>query len=167
MNLGLKNSKVFDEFYTPEEAIRPILKYISKGKKIVLPFDTGQSNYYKLLTEEGYNVECLHIKDGKDFFLNMFDGYDLIISNPPYSIKDEILERLYLIGLPFMMLLPLTTLSGLKRVKMFSKFGIDLIVFDRRVNYIRDGKQTKGNWFASAYFTYKILEKSLVFEELK
>ena len=166
MNKGLKQAQVFDELYTPKNAVIPLIKYIDKSLKIVLPFDTKESQYYKVLKENNYNVECLHLTNGEDFFLNMFDEYDLIISNPPFSIKDQIIERLYLIDKPFIVLLPLTALSGIKRVGMFKKYGIDLIIFDKRINYIIRGKQSKGNWFASAYFTYKVLKDKLVFEEL-
>ena len=166
MNEGLGQAVVFDELYTPRNAIEPLLKYISKDKRIILPFDTENSLYYIILKENGYNVTCQHLKDNKDFFFEFYDEYDLIISNPPYSIKDVILERLYLIDKPFIMLLPLTALSGIKRVGMFKKYGIDLIVFDKRINYIIRGEQSKGNWFASAYFTYKVLKEKLIFEEL-
>ena len=166
MNSGLKQAVVFDELYTPRYAVLPLVKYIDKSLKIVLPFDSKESEYYKVFNELGYDITCLHLNNGEDFFLNMFEEYDIIISNPPFSIKDQILERLYLIDKPFMMLLPLTALSGMKRVGMFKKFGLDLIVFDKRINYIIRGKQSKGNWFASAYFTYKILQDKLIFEEL-
>ena len=166
MNDGLSQAQIFDELYTPKNAVLPLVKYINKSLKIVLPFDSKKSEYYKVFKELGYNITCLHLDNGEDFFLNMFDEYDIIISNPPFSIKDQILERLYLIDKPFIMLLPLTALSGIKRVSMFKKFGLDLIVFDKRINYIIRGKQSKGNWFASAYFTYKVLKDKLVFEEL-
>ena len=167
MNKGLKQAVVFDELYTPRYAVLPLVKYVSKQLKIVLPFDSKESEYYKVFNELGYNITCLHLKNGEDFFLNMFDEYDIIISNPPFSIKDKILERLYLINKPFIMLLPLTALSGIKRVGMFKKFGLDLIVFDKRINFIINGKQSKGNWFASAYFTNKILEEKIIFEVIE
>jgi len=166
MNQGMLNATVNDECYTPIEAVTPLLKYVSKDKKIILPFDTEESYYYKVFKENGYDVTCQHLQDNKDFFFEFYDEYDLIISNPPYSIKDVILERLYLIDKPFIMLLPLTALGGMKRVGMFKKYGIDLIVFDKRINYIINGKQANGNWFASAYFTYKVLDEKLIFENL-
>jgi hypothetical protein len=166
LNEGLKNSVVNDEIYTPKNAITPLLKHIDKDKKIILPFDTEESNYYKVFKENGYDVTCQHLKDNKDFFFEFYEEYDIIISNPPFSIKDSILERLYLINKPFIMLLPITTLSSIKRVEMFKKYGIDLIVFDRRIGFILNGEQCKSNWFASAYFTYKVLDKQLIFENL-
>ena len=166
MNEGMKQAKVFDELYTPEYAVKPLLKYVEKEQKIVLPFDTEKSHYYKVFKDNGYDVTCLHLENGQDFFLNMFDEYDIIISNPPFSIKDEILERLYLIDKPFIMLLPIKALSSIKRVNLFIKYGIDLIVFDKRIGFNIQGVQKESSWFASAYFTYKVLDKQLVFEIL-
>ena len=40
-----------DEFYTPEYAITPILKYIATDKIVWCPFDTADSNFVKMLEE--------------------------------------------------------------------------------------------------------------------
>lgn len=40
-----------DEFYTPEYAIKPILKYIKMPCTIWCPFDTEESNFVKLLSQ--------------------------------------------------------------------------------------------------------------------
>lgn len=56
-----------------------------------------------------------HIDEGKDFFSYEPDEpYDYIISNPPFSCKDEVLKRLYELNHPYAMLLPLPTLQGQK-----------------------------------------------------
>ena len=49
-----------------------------------------------------------HIKMGQDFFLMEVPECDYIISNPPYSQKGRVLERLYEIGKPFAMLIQLS-----------------------------------------------------------
>ena len=36
-----------DEFYTPEYAIDPIVKYIPEGSRIWCPFDTAESLFVK------------------------------------------------------------------------------------------------------------------------
>ena len=42
-----------DEFYTPEYAITPIMKYIPKGSKIWCPFDTTKSNFVRMFIGGG------------------------------------------------------------------------------------------------------------------
>ena len=42
-----------DEFYTPEYAITPIMKYIPKGSKIWCPFDTAKSNFARMFIGGG------------------------------------------------------------------------------------------------------------------
>ena len=80
-----------DEFYTLEYAIKPLLKYITSGKTIWCPFDKEESNFVKLLRENGNNVIYGHIEEGKNFFDYEPKYYDYIISNPPYSLRTPIL----------------------------------------------------------------------------
>jgi len=47
--------------------------------------------------------------------------------------------------------LPITTLEGVFRHKLFSKYGINLVVFNKRVQFI-EGKN--GVWFAVGWFFY-------------
>lgn len=42
-----------DEFYTPEYAITPIMKYIPQGSKIWCPFDTTDSHFVRMFIRGG------------------------------------------------------------------------------------------------------------------
>lgn len=109
---------------------------------------------------------CNVISTGKkeNFFKFKPDiDFDMIITNPPYSLKDEFLERCYEIGKPFCLLLPITALEGKRRGNMFRKYGISVLVFDGRVVYMND---KKSNWFNTSWFCYKVLPKQLIFEQL-
>ncbi|MFO8133200.1 MAG: hypothetical protein R6U10_04620, partial [Thermoplasmatota archaeon] len=44
-------------------------------------------------------------------------NYDCIVTNPPFSRKDEFLEQCYAYGKPFALLMPLTALEGMRRHK--------------------------------------------------
>lgn len=161
----MKNVKN-DELYTPEYAIKPLLKYLPKNKIIWECTDYGSSNITKVLRNNGYKVvntnkaEIDFIQDNVDF------KFDMIITNPPYSLKDEFIKRCYEYGKPFCLLLPITSLEGIERGKMFRKHGIELLVFDRRCNFIYDNAK-KSNWFNTSWFCYKVLPKQLMFEELQ
>lgn len=43
--LTANTSKAGDELYTPKYAVAPIMKYIPKGSRIWLPFDSEWSAY--------------------------------------------------------------------------------------------------------------------------
>lgn len=75
-----------------------------------------------------------HISEDKNFFFyEPEEHYDIIISNPPFSIKDSILQRLSELGKPFAMLLPLPTLQGKKRFPYIK--DCQALIFDARINY--------------------------------
>ena len=158
----MKNGKN-DELYTPDYAIEPLLKYLPKDKIIWECTDFGESNITKLLKQHDYKVISTH-KDNFDFLTDVpnFD-FDMIITNPPYSLKNEFLKKCYEYDKPFCLLLPLTSLEGIERGKMFREKGIDVLVLDKRCDFM-DNK--KSNWFNTSWFCYKVLPKQLIFEEL-
>lgn len=157
-----------DEVYTPECAIIPLIKYLPKNAIIWECTDYGSSNITKILKDNGFKVISTH-KNNFDFLTDdpEFD-FDIIITNPPYSLKDEFLKKCYEYKKPFALLLPLTALEGIKRNALYKKYGLNLIVFDKRINFLN---QKKNNWFNTSWFTYKIdlgYENGLLrFEELK
>lgn len=85
----------FDDIYTPTEAVLPLLKYIPKNIIIWECCDNnGNSNITKILKEYGYKV----ITSGKneDFLqYEQKEDFDMIITNPPYSLKDKFIKRCY------------------------------------------------------------------------
>lgn len=146
VNLKLKASK-FDEVYTPSGVVESLRKHLPKTVKTVwCPFDTLNSNIVKDLVTSGYTVIYSHIKDGKDFFnWEPEEDYDIIISNPPYSIKDSVLERCVSLKKPFAMLLPIDALCGTRRLKIYkkAKWPLSVITLAKRVDFT--GK--KSPWF--------------------
>lgn len=167
--LTAKTNKESDETYTPAYAVKPILKHIPHGmSKIWCPFDEEDSEYVQILSNAGYEVIATHIDNGQNFFTYEPEEYDCIISNPPFSIKDDILKRLDELGKPFAILLPLPTLQGQKRFKHLQ--NCQALIFDKRINFFKN-KETKeilkGVAFASIYICKDFLDKDLIFEELE
>lgn len=134
------------------------------------PFDKERSEFVKTFIENGNKVIFSHIDNGKDFFnYEPDEEYDIIISNPPFSLKTEILERLFQINKPFAILLPLPSLQR-KGIDQFWDKGLQLLSFDKRIDYINSGSNgntIKGTPFASAYFCFKILTERMVIEKLE
>ncbi len=57
-----------DEFYTPNYAISPLIKYLKPESIVWCPFDSEESNFVKLLSSKGFTVIATHIEEGFDFF---------------------------------------------------------------------------------------------------
>ena len=128
-----------DEFYTPSYAIQPILKYISGGSVVWCPFDTADSLFVKELTGHGCNVVHTHISDGQNFFNIEVPECDYIISNPPYSVKGNVLRRLFEIDKPFAMLVGVVGLfESQERFEMFRDNDFEIMYLNRRVAYFKD-----------------------------
>ena len=132
----IRNEK-FDDIYTPDYAVKPLLKYIPKGITVWECCDFGKSEITRLLKEHGCNVISTD-KEENFFEYIPNEHFDMIITNPPYSLKDEFIKKCYEYNKPFALLLPLTSLEGINRGKMYRENGIELLVFDRRCNFIYD-----------------------------
>lgn len=166
--LTAKTDKESDEYYTPIYAIKPILKYIPNNSIIWCPFDKEDSRFVKVFREAGFKVIATHIDNGENFFYFQPEKYDVIISNPPFSIKDSILKRLAELNKPYAIILPIPTLQGEKRFEYIK--DCQALIFDKRINYykdLNDRKSTKQVPFGSMYLCKNFLPKDLIFEELK
>lgn len=165
--LSVKTDKESDETYTPSYAIKPLLKYLKPNAVIWCPFDMEDSEYVKTFRAAGHKVIASHINYGQNFFFYEPSQYDVIISNPPFSIKDDILKRLNELNKPYAILLPLPALQGQKRFPYLK--NCQALIFDKRINFYRD-KETKeiikGIAFATIYICKNFLPKDLIFEEL-
>jgi len=161
----MKNEK-FDDLYTPVYAIEPLLKYLPKKKMTIWECcDSGVSNITKVLKNIGHDVISTDIKTGFNFLTDKPDfDFDIIITNPPYSLKNKFIKKCYEYSKPFALLLPIHTLEGIERGKMFKKHGISLIVLDKRINFVEN---KKGCWFNTSWFTWQLDEgNKLYFEEV-
>jgi len=122
-----------------------------------------------MLKENNFNVIRSSLAEGQDFFTYEPKQWDIVVSNPPFSLKDKVLKRLNDLNKPFAILLPLNSLQGEKRYDWCFKNGIQLLAFNRRIDYHTNfnfNTYTKGNHFASAYFCRDILPKDLILEDL-
>jgi len=94
-------------------------------------------------------------------------NYDCIISNPPFSKKDKVLQRLTELNKPYAVLLPLPSLQGQSRFPYLQ--DCQALIFDKRINFYKNEKQTeivKGCAFASIFICKDMLPKDLMFMRL-
>ena len=164
MIFTLKKAKT-DEWYTPSWAVVPLLKYIPRNTKVWCPFDKFDSAFVQVLGSSGIHVVYSHIDNREDFFKMKVPDCDYIVSNPPYSRRDDVLHRLFDIGKPFAMLLSSLGIGEGKRWKMFSANGVQFLIPNRRVNYFNGENQNLGVAFQSWYVCHNFLPRDIIFEE--
>lgn len=155
--------EVKDEYYTPALLVEIVLPFIKPESKIWCPFDTHQSEFVRVLENKGHTAIHTHIWRGIDFFKYQPLIFDYVISNPPFSLKTQVLERLIGIGKPFAMLLNLQCLNYVGIKKIVSQNNIQLLIPDKNVSY--DGKSSPP--FTSAYFCYNMLPDKMVHVEVR
>lgn len=159
-----------DEYYTPAYAVEPVLKYIKPNSTVWCPFDTDDSNFVKVLEREGHVVINTHIESGQDFFKTEIPLCDYIISNPPYSVKLEVLKRLFELKKPFAMLIGVVGLFDSKdKADLFKDKNFEVMYLSPRVAYFKDYKNPvpiSGIPYQSVYLCSGMLPKQIVFEAL-
>lgn len=159
-----------DEFYTPSYAIEPLKKYLVGFKSIWCPFDTAESLFVKEFVNMDKDVTYSSLLDGADFFEQEVPEVDCIVSNPPYSKKYEVLNRLFSIGKPFAMLVGVVGLfESSKRFNMFKNNEFEIMYFNKRIAYFKsyeDEKTSLNPPFSSVYICHNILPSKIVFEEI-
>lgn len=139
-----------DHFQTPNYALRPLLPYLHKDW-LIWECAEGTGNLTKALDYLGYLVVGTDISNGIDFFSYEL-VVDCIITNPPYSHKNEFFNRCIEIGKPFSLLQPLTTFGTFKRQKMLKQASISVIFMGGRVNFETPSGKGSGSWFETAWF---------------
>ena len=154
-----------DEYYTPPYAVYPIMERLRARAAVWCPFDTKESAFVRVLSENGFRVLYGHIRTGQDFFHEEVPECDYIVSNPPYSLKGKVLKRLYEIGKPFAMLVNFQGIfDSRERFRMFRENRVEI---SPRVYYMTgDRKLPMRAPFQSGYLCSGICERQLEFAYL-
>jgi hypothetical protein len=155
-----------NDFQTPPLVLDYLIPYIPAFISKIWECASGKGFLSNKFIEIGYNVISTDILTGTDFLTCTPPEYDMIVTNPPYTIKGEFLERCYELGKPFALLLPFATLETPKRQGLFRKNGLQIIFLPKRVNFFTPSGKGTGSWFATAWFTNGLnLEKDMIFCE--
>lgn len=167
MSKGQQQAVEYDELYTPAYAVKPLVQYIPKGS-IIWECTSDNNNIAKVFRRAGFTVIETHKDGGLDFLTDQPDfDFDVIITNPPYSKrnKEKFLQRCYEYNKPFALLLPNTALNGVIRNSLYSKYNIEVLVFNRRTTFTIKDK----HWKWSNWYCWKLLPPTnsfLVFHDL-
>ncbi len=83
-----------DLYETPEWVTLALVPHLPRGEWAVWEPACGGGKMIPPLRERGYSVTATDIEDGTDFLLCPMPSYcHAIITNPPYAIADEFVER--------------------------------------------------------------------------
>ena len=147
-----------DDWNTPIQAFELIFKYVDKTKKIYFPFFNDGS-----LVNHLESLEVNYIHSNTDFFSYEPD-FEILIDNPPYSIKQKVFERCIALDKPFALLVPMDTLDRQYFSKLFKDKDITIIIPIKRYNFVSNEKKTsvpfKCIWICCNFK----LDKQIIFE---
>jgi hypothetical protein len=155
-----KYKKITDDHCeTQKKDWEAIKKYIPCDKVLWDPFYCkGLSG--KLFQEMGFNI----IHKNEDFFKVNYGEF--IITNPPFSIKKQVLQRLIELNKPFICIIPLEVIQCKYYLNLFANSNDkpQLIIPKDRLNFIRNGVLQKGNINVCIYLCWKInLENDITY----
>ena len=155
-----------DEWYTPREAVEVLLEFIPKGSRILCPFDTAESEYVKVFGKD-HTVIHSHISEGIDFFELPKPDVDYVISNPPYSRRNDVIKRLYEWDIPFAMMCNSNGIYDSKtRFELADHKGGQLLFLYPRAKYRGEDNTYTSPPYMSCYWAYKMLPNDLMFRKI-
>ena len=156
-----------DFFETPEEAIKPIKKYIPEDA-VIWECTYGKGALVKGLKNKIIKTDKYPKTDDTrefDFLTDEPDfEFDFLFFNPPFSIKTDFLEKAVSYNKPFLFICPITILETAKRSKIFHEKQISIINLNNRINFI--GKKGAKVWFHSVW-VYGDGKGKIYYEEIE
>lgn len=168
-----------DNYYTPKMLVKPLIPFlddyfcifanaVESGRAahtIYCPFDTEKSEYVITLKEAGYNVIFGSLETGQDFFEKPIPKEaDIVVSNPPFSLKLEVFTKCVYEEKPFALLMNMMAINYQEIGFFFASLrhgDIQFIIPDKKVSF--NGKTSS---FCSGYVCYKFI-KNTVFIHLE
>lgn len=131
-------------FQTPYYAIDPLLPYLPAGKTI-WESAAGEGQIVSKLRHHGFTVIGSDILTDQDFFTWQPASWDIQITTPASKLKYKWLARSYELAKPFALLMPVETLGAGSAHLLFDRWGIGVILLNRRVNFKMPHRGYKGS----------------------
>ena len=156
-NLGELQHK--DEYYTPKHLLQAVAPFVPRDKSIWMPF-YGDGSVGRYMRELGF--DDVHHEPSEDFFTTAPPDASkdtIVVDNPPFSLKREVFERLVSLDLPFMLIVPLATISYQYTRDILGE-SFQIIIPRKRMNFrdptrARGGKKQQPS-FASVWLCHKM-----------
>jgi len=166
-----QNKGSSDDFQTPAYALDPLLPYLNP-EWVIWECAVGKGNLQSALMDKAFRCfgsdinRCGYRHDFLTTTPLHAAKYDCIVTNPPYSLKNEFLAQCYELRMPFALLLPLTAFETKKRQALFKAHGVEAILFPKRINFETPTGKESHAWFCTAWFTWGLnIGQQLTFSE--
>jgi hypothetical protein len=159
----------YDQCQTPPHAVAPLLPFLPAGARIWEPA-AGEGLLADALEQAGHPVMRSDWITGEDFFRWEPDpaAYDVLVTNPPYSVKYAWLRRCYELGKPFALLLPFETLASGTALALWRRYGWEELRLTQRVNFKMPGTgyANNGAQFPVVWLCWRLLPAPVVVADL-
>jgi hypothetical protein len=151
---NITGNEYSDEWYTGEHTVRLCYEILkpTQGSTVMLPFDSEGSQFVKVGKELGFKL----IYGIRDFLESSDYQFDYLVTNPPFSLKDKVIAKVYEYKKPSTLVLPLDTMGGVARHSMFKTYGHpEIYIPTRRISYFdEDWNKRPGANFHSVIMTF-------------
>lgn len=160
------NYKVQDEYYTQRKDVDLIIPYLKKEWTIWCPFDKKDSEFVKALLENNFKVIYTHIQIGGGDFFKLIDKvkFDCIVSNPPYSLKNEILSLLFARKIKFALFCNEQGMFEGIRYDLFKNNDFEMLIPRKRAKFNNPYGNQSSPPFKTNYYCSGVLPKKICWE---
>jgi hypothetical protein len=163
-------SHKMDRCMTPGYALDPLLPFLRPDALVWEPA-AGTGNIVQALAPRrvvGSDLHGDYAKPPRNFFDWQPPAFDVLVTNPPYSIKFDWLERCYDLGKPFALLVPVETIGAKSAQVLMERRGAELLLLNRRVNFQMPNKGWSGSsaQFPVLWLCWKLLPASIVYGKI-
>ena len=157
---NLTNSLYSDEWYTDQETVDLVIKLLQPTGLICCPFDTKNSLFVQSAKQIGNCVYGMN-----DWLLNDYE-YDYLMTNPPFSLKTQVIEKVAKSFKPSALIMPLDSLGGVARHSIYRQYGYPAVYMPaNRIKYFDSNWDKKqGSNFHSVILLFHTNWEGIIWE---
>lgn len=159
------NKVVYDELYTPMYAVTPLVEFLEDKCNLhntnviweACGIPNGITSITSAFEAKGYPVieTGIHEEPVLNYLTDKHvKNYNIMVTNPPYSHKDEFLLKAFKTGKPFAMLLPHDALFGVYRHSLYKKYKPSFLLINRRIDFTGKKKPHSYSFWILGNFTW-------------
>lgn len=162
----LEKEQIRDLFQTPDYGTDLVVPYLA-GK--IWECASGSGYMQRRLSHHGFEVMATDIQDGFNFVTDEPNfGFDMIVTNPPFSLKRKFYQRCLIYKKPFALLIPMDFCGWI--VRAMYEDGAQWICPTRRIDYItptgKQGNESSAPFHSGWFCVGMKLPKEIVTVEL-